>query len=392
MLETITIPRSDEEAFLKFLAKLNRKASKFGVPPIKFEKVKGSERILDRTVLSVVVSEDGRMESERDVKTEVVDYILSGEPFSLEGWSFVATVEHTPKGNLFHKSLASKDIQIPSDYFQTDHRLCEHCHTKRFRKNTFIIHSESEGFKQVGSACLKDFLGGHSVKAFEFTAFVSKVIFDFVDEKFSSAPQYFSLREVLSTSVAVIRNFGWLSVGKAELEGREPTRNFVVAALFDSDFKLDVEDKDFEKANQVYDWMKSLDSESSNDYIRKLAIIADLGAVSDRNFGIVVSAVPAFDRETEKKEKTTESKHVGTIKERKDFDNLEVTGVKFIDTDYGLSVLYLFKDEDGNALKWFSSSDKGLEKGDKVSLTGTVKSHDEFNGTLQTSLTRCRVK
>ena len=39
---------------------------------------------------------------------------------------------------------------------------CEHCGLRRRRKATFVVvHVDSGELRQVGSGCLRDFLGGH---------------------------------------------------------------------------------------------------------------------------------------------------------------------------------------------------------------------------------------
>lgn len=61
--------------------------------------------------------------------------------------------------------------------------------------------------------------------------------------------------------------------------------------------------------------------------------------------------------------------------------------------------LHKFEDENGNVLTWKTSNPMGkfvesewkmLNEGDLVHLKGTVKAHDEYKGTKQTALTRCR--
>lgn len=60
------------------------------------------------------------------------------------------------------------------------------------------------------------------------------------------------------------------------------------------------------------------------------------------------------------------------------------------DGQYGERWLYTFTD--GSSLYvWFTGKHM-IEEGDTVSLTGTVKAIEEFNGTKQTQVTRCKVK
>ena len=80
--------------------------------------------------------------------------------------------------------------------------------------------------------------------------------------------------------------------------------------------------------------------------------------------------------------------HVGAVK-----DKVEVKGtieaIRYIEGNYGTTTLYTILGEDGNLYKWFSSAGSlGDDAGVAVHIKGTVKSHDEYNGTLSTVLTR----
>lgn len=58
---------------------------------------------------------------------------------------------------------------------------------------------------------------------------------------------------------------------------------------------------------------------------------------------------------------------------------------------YGWTNVYRFLDEKKHIFVWFTSKDIGLEKGALVTLTGTVKKLQEYDGEKQTVLTRCTV-
>lgn len=67
--------------------------------------------------------------------------------------------------------------------------------------------------------------------------------------------------------------------------------------------------------------------------------------------------------------------------------------IRFIDGDWGTTSLYSFVTDDGHLVKWFSTrvvlKDGDVDKA--ITILGTVKKHDEYNGTKSTILTRCRV-
>jgi hypothetical protein len=84
------------------------------------------------------------------------------------------------------------------------------------------------------------------------------------------------------------------------------------------------------------------------------------------------------------------SNHLGTIGERL---TLTVT-VEFIKRiDHGdfdpPTYLHVMTDEQGNDLRWFSSAGALCEKGTKITIRGTVKKHEVYQGRKQTMLSRC---
>lgn len=66
--------------------------------------------------------------------------------------------------------------------------------------------------------------------------------------------------------------------------------------------------------------------------------------------------------------------------------------VRGMETRFGWTTLIKFEDDHGNILDWWTSTDVKAEVGDRVLLTGTVKSHNEYKGIKSTTVTRCRLK
>ena len=52
--------------------------------------------------------------------------------------------------------------------------------------------------------------------------------------------------------------------------------------------------------------------------------------------------------------------------------------------------LYTFTDDAKNVYMWKSSSNHDLQKGDRLTISGTIKEHAEYKGIKQTVLTRCK--
>jgi hypothetical protein len=75
-------------------------------------------------------------------------------------------------------------------------------------------------------------------------------------------------------------------------------------------------------------------------------------------------------------------------------DRITVTGTirlaKVMSGYYGDTTLLVI-DTPAGTVKWFATGDRGVDAGEQLTLTGTVKAHEEYQGERQTVLTRCRI-
>ena len=86
------------------------------------------------------------------------------------------------------------------------------------------------------------------------------------------------------------------------------------------------------------------------------------------------------------------SEHMGVVGERLREIKATFVACRGFSGQYGWTNIYHFKVGE-NVLNWFTKTEKeGLEPGQEVLLTGTVKKHDEYQGVKVTHLTRCIVK
>lgn len=61
------------------------------------------------------------------------------------------------------------------------------------------------------------------------------------------------------------------------------------------------------------------------------------------------------------------------------------------DTVYGTMVIYIFEDAEGYQYKWNTKTCIEQERGEKLTIKGTIKEHSEYNEVKQTVLTRCKI-
>ena len=93
------------------------------------------------------------------------------------------------------------------------------------------------------------------------------------------------------------------------------------------------------------------------------------------------------------KAKYAESEYYGEVGDRIKKATATFVSGRCVTSDWGSSNLYTFT-IDNNVFIWFSQAviDSSINPGDKIVLSGTVKTHKEYNGIKQTYLSRCIVK
>lgn len=342
----------------------------------------------------------------------------------INDWQFIASVEHTEKGNIFAKAMT--DVEIPERY-RTGKPICEHCNSSRSRAYTFIVMNIITGeFKMVGKSCLMDFTNGLSANtAAWFTSL--KTIFKEAEEEpigsFSMGERYFETAEVLSYATETIRKFGYVRTNNDNYNTSTKVRTMdflmvdkgMTRGMLEEEInriKRDMEKVKFnpespevkETVAAALAWVQ--DQEASNDYMHNLKTVCSLKYSPWNRIGFLVSLFPTFNRDLEIQAKKAEaeakakaeaqvSRHIGSIGDRIQISVQSVKCLTSWENTFGYypTTTYLYKivDAEGNVFTWKTSNfiDEGkiLE-----AMVGTVKEHSEFRGVKQTVLTRCKIK
>lgn len=358
------------------------------------------------------VEVDGEKVNARFVEVEIEGLMKH------QDWEFIAKVDHYEEGNIIRQFKT--DIEVPSRYRHTD-PICEHCNTHRGRKFTYLVHNTStDEWKQVGSSCLKEFTMG--LDAEDVARYIS--FFDTVIEfegcyGGSSYTPYYDLKEFLCYAKETVNKFGYVSATKAEEDGDISTRvrtwnfyNTLGRGSRQMGSKTVIEEAErigFDATTEeistwvdgAINWIRNIDIEEleGNSYLFNLHLACSKDYFEYRNSGFIVSLMPTYYRhlaDIEYKErkareaKMNSSRYQGEVGQRISFKPASINCVCSNDSFYGISFLYRILDEAGNVFMWSTGSviesDKDFQK-----ITGTVKSHSEYNGTQQTFLTRCRI-
>ncbi len=170
-------------AFLKErVAALNKKAAKYKVPSIdidivKEEMVKALHPDLKKMQMSqsiIIPLDKGIIDDPNSwVLVKQFTIRIDGEPPHIEGYEFIARLEHTPEGNFIYTNPKSSVPNLPNEY-KSMNQHCDICHTNRDRNDTFVIkmtkddplrfpNKKAGDLLVVGRNCLARFLPGISV-------------------------------------------------------------------------------------------------------------------------------------------------------------------------------------------------------------------------------------
>jgi len=344
----------------------------------------------------------------------VVDTRIAGEAPQYNGWTFLARVDtlQTATGHTFTLAVAPGVDHVDRSLVRPG--FCDHCGTARYRKNTYLVRNVETGETQnVGSTCIKDFLGWSATVVYFSTGDLGEEI-DALVGGGGYREDHYSVDTVLAYAHAAIRAFGWVSA--SSFSDAPSTAGRVRFALTPPRVLNDQDRRDLallgtyaaeatERAATVQAWILSDDFKGTSTYVENLKVVAGVEYVTDKQIGLLASAPQAYIRhletaaEREAKEAQWAAEKaakqisdylapVGTKKVRVEGT---VSAIRYIEGNYGTTTLYTILTKDGNLVKWFSSNGAlGENEGREVIIEGTVKAHDDYQGVKATVLTRCK--
>ena len=334
------------------------------------------------------------------VMTTCSEIEINGE-YKENGWEFVATIEHTPNGNIIRCINSEYEKSIPSKYL-TCGPECEHCHTIRSRKDTYLVYnSENKEFKQVGKTCLLDFTKGLTPETceafagvFDFCASCKELDGEEFMSGFSTSPDFgFSSENAKKLAYGIVKKFGYEKSDTPYSSAKKLTDCIFNRKSIND---LGIKPATDEEIKAVDTYADSIyDGESGYMRNAKLAWLNNM--TSARDFALICSFVSVYFRKMQQlaKEKVARetTNYVGNIGDKITVDvaNYRCLYNKYTRiSNYNSAISYIYEiiGKDGNTYIW-SSSNK-LE-GDIKQVIGTIKDHKEYKGVKQTVLTRCKV-
>lgn len=352
---------------------------------------------------------DRETKEKRHCKFVIVDVEGTAK---INDYECVAVLENHNHGNVIRR--INTEIDIPERFLTTDN-ICEHCNSKRPRKELYIIHNTNTNeFKQVGSSCLMLYTNG--LNAEYVASYIDGIteLEEFDGVVYGGTKYYIPVDEVVGYATEIINKMGYFNsnsncptkylVGemvsrmgsfdeKIKAVNKTLAENKLEVYFNKNDFHKDDTEETARNAIEYY-----LGLEDGGEFINNIQVILKDGYVEWQNLGFLCYVPEGYFKHVKKeieKAKRIEidgkSKHFGEVGKR--YKDINVYGMEMLtcyDTQYGCMYVYKIVLDSGEILIWKTSNwiDNYIKA---QSITFTVKEHSEYRGVQQTEVARCKL-
>jgi hypothetical protein len=391
MNHTYTIHQSRLPSMRELIAKLAKKAVKLGVPAPEIISV--SEPYKKQQLR--VYHEKGTsyaLDKHMTVYFPAVDVEVAAADMVIGGWLVAAKLEVHDRDNNIVRALVD---DLPQTYRHSGMH-CEHCNTKRQRKEAWVLRSTENGrHMQVGSSCLSDFtrsdIGDDILNGMLFATVLFDTIKDFADDEEGGGGVFWIERDpLLAIAARAVREFGYVSKKDADgITNMSTAESAVNAYCLGHHFKghqFAPLEADIKTAQAALAWLSEQVVDS--DYLHNMKLIMANELVEPKNAGYAVSLIPAYL-------KATSTSKQGwpegiKVKQRLTLRLKHVKTVTLLPNQWGSQFIHVLNDSDGFVYTWKTGS-LFFEPGEDgfVNIKATVKELDDGKYGKQTVLTRC---
>lgn len=409
---TFPIPVANLPALRERLATLAKRAVKIGVAPILISEGEPEDR------RESYMTEDGR--SHPVTRRHIPVTVSQPAPVILAGWEFCGTIDHAASEdgqplNIL-RAVPSFAGSLPVAY-RTNAPTCDHCHTSRRRRETFVVRHEGGELRRIGRQCIRDYLGHESAEsilsAARYLADARAACEEGEGGSCGSGEWRYSPMDVLSWAATAIRTEGWLSKAQARDRDCDPTAAHVSRWLSwpmrphspKETPPPEQTERDGADATDALGWARDINPDTDSDYLHNVRVILSQGSVGPAEMGIAVSAMAVYLRERDQaiarrvwlSKPSTYLANVGQRfggKKKTDLPAIEANVMRrhSFEGDFGVTTILSLQTDDGNDLLWFASGEQpdDIQVGRRVSVVGSVKAHkpDPKTGRPTTHLTR----
>ena len=372
---TYAIPFHRVEAAIAQVEKANKKLSRYSEIAERYEWHLSEPRVIQQSGGSYMVQ----------------DLTVTKPVLKVNGWSFAAAHEFTANGDVT-SFVADKEVTDQLGKAPVDNH-CDYCGSNRARERVYWLKGETGEVKQVGSTCLKGFLG---VSPQGLWALESDLDLKSFGGGGSPDNRVFD-REALIVAALAASKDGEEFVPRARADRYTPATGDLVLEHWEEYSNVEFSPERIGQARNILMWLDSEESQAG-DYMGNLKAALGSGAwVKPKHVSLAVSAISAYRRHLEHQTSAAQRAQQNPsylaakgvkLKNLK----LKVTKSKFIENGFGGVTLLTMEDDEGHVVKWFASS-ASYRAGDEILVTSaTVKGNEQYEGQYQTVLTRARTE
>jgi hypothetical protein len=366
------VPDAQLGELTRRVERLDRRARKLGTGPI---------RLLDT--------------GERDATASFV--VLSGQAPRLAGWTVAAIVSHRDRPSILRPVGTAGEGLAAARFAEP---CCEHCGLRRRRAETFVVVRQTTGeVRQVGSGCVRDFVGGHdperACRQAEYLSLARRAVSDSEQRgRRASAPDPVpattqdkkSIDRFAVHAARAIRAHGWVSREQARRDGREASADRALRLMRDEPDAPGPGDRAL--AAGALRWARMLwpTRPSLTAFEREvLAALGDDAHLGARERGLVSALLAIYRR------RRARSRPFAEIGARVTVIVLVERTTAQASQRHRALCRHDLLDADANRLVWWQTAGAPLAEGRVVRLDARVRRHTTFAGRPVTVLSHCRV-
>ena len=377
------IPECNYNRFTSHIDALNKICKKLNKTEVVVEKIREDVKI-------VKVLDDND-----PIKTKTIHVIVvkvTGVAPVIDGYTFksILNIEDNEK---FVRSIAG--FNLPSEFRERD--ICDHCNQNRKRNRYFFVQKDDSNLKQVGSSCVKDFLGHKNPETiaewFELIHEIDEYEEYAENDRSLKTHPIFELDMVIQLINNTIKNNGFTSVKSSnDSNGQKlSTSELVKNELFDIDNGQSVKPEiNTETVNSIKKHISDMEGKDDSDYVYNLknAIFSESGYIKFRQIGVMCAGINSWIRKVTENVNKIPSQYFGTIGDKVILDITVLNSFGY-EGSYGICYINIMIDSESRIYVW--STGKSLEKGEVLKIKGTIKDHSTRLDIKQTILTRCKI-
>ena len=357
------VPPAALEQLQRRIEALGRRAGRIGVEPV---------RLIDT--------------GERDASGHAL-VVLSGRAPVLAGWTLAAIVDHRD-GRATVRPVGEHGDRLAAGAFAT--AICEHCRLRRRRTRTYVVvHADSGEVRQVGSGCLRDFLGGpdpeRACRRAEHLALARAELDRAGTLAIAPDRAEASVEEFAAHAARVVRVHGFTSRERARRASRPASADLALQSLEDTPDAPERADRAL--ADGALGWARALlaTRPDLSPFERNAVAAVRAGSIlTRRDRGLVCALIAVY------RQRRARSRHLADPGARVEVTVLVERVITQRSERHGTVRRCELIDADANRLVWWQTHGAPLHRGEVVTLTGRVQRHTRFCGTAVTVLSHCR--